>query len=182
MWARFPLLALVLFAATAADAQPRIGADVGVATPTGALGTHRSEGVTATLSASRRAPGFSPRLDVTWARLVDDGAPVGAGTHSGRGDYSSAGIRLSALYRSGGGGVGAYGFLGTGLYTISVERDENPYGDVFWGNHAGVGAEVPIGSVAVSAEVSVVAMVTDYGAGAFNFPTVYVPTTVGVRF
>jgi hypothetical protein len=182
MHARSALLVLVFGVALAADAQPRIGIDLGMAVPTGALGTHRSAGVAATLSAGRRAPGFSPRLDVTWTRLYGDDGPVGVGTNSGRGDYSSAGIRVSALYRSRGRGVAAYGLLGTGLYTISIERDQNPYGDVFWGSHAGVGIEVPIGVAAVSAEVSAVAMVTDYGAGALNFPTVHVPLTVGVRF
>ena len=75
-----------------------------------------------------------------------------------------------------------YGLIGGGLYGLTIERDQNPYGDVFGGLHAGLGIDVPLDRVALMAEIGAVVMATDYGAGAFNFPTVHVPLTVGVRF
>ena len=50
------------------------------------------------------------------------------------------------------------------------------------GGGAGLGIDVPLERVALTAEIGAVAMATDYGAGAFNFPTLHVPLTVGVRF
>ena len=53
---------------------------------------------------------------------------------------------------------------------------------MFGGLHTGLGIDVPLERVALTAEIGAVAMATDYGAGAFNFPTLHVPLTVGVRF
>ena len=169
-----------LVVATAAGAQPRIGLDVGAAVPPGNLGRHRSAGVAATLSASGRGAGLSPRLDVSWARLFDDGSSERVS--SDRGDYTSAGLRLSVMYRSRGRGVAPYGLVGGGLYTLDIEDQRSPYGDLFVGLHAAAGVEVPVRSVALAAEVGAVAMATDYGAYAWDSPTVWVPVTVGVRF
>ena len=176
------LVVLLVVWAAAADAQPRVGVDVGVAVPTGALGEHRSAGVAASVSVGPRASGLTPRLDVALAHLPGDGTVSENGTNSRRGDYTSAGLRLSAVYRARGRGAVPYGLIGGGLYGLTIERDQNPYGDVFGGLHAGLGIDVPLDRVALMAEIGAVVMATDYGAGAFNFPTVHVPLTVGVRF
>ncbi len=176
------VVVLAVCAVGAVEAQPRIGVDLGTAIPTGDLGTHRSAGLAATLSATLRPAGLTPRFEVALARLSGDEPVSENGSNSTRGDYRAVGLRVSAMYRGRGSGLVAYGLAGVGLYGLRIERDVNPYGDVFGGIHLGVGLEVPLGAAALSAEAGAVAMATDYGAGAFNFPTVHVPLTVGVRF
>ena len=175
---------VLAFAALAlpAGAQVQLGVDAGAAVPLGAIGTYRSTGASATVTAGWARSGWSPRADLAVAFLPDPSRPVETGQNSGEGDYTSIGARASLVYRGRGTRAVPYGLAGGGLYRVAVDQDESPYGDWFGGLHLGGGVEVPAGSVTASVEVGVVAMATDYGAGAFNFPTTHVPVTVGVRF
>ncbi|MFN3595892.1 MAG: hypothetical protein ACK41D_01315 [Rubricoccaceae bacterium] len=74
-----------------------------------------------------------------------------------------------------------YALAGAGGYAVAVTDQSNPYGLVS-GVHAGVGLKVPAGATRLLVELQAVGLLTDFGAGEFEFPTVHVPLTVGVRF
>ncbi len=106
------------------------------------------------------------------------------------GDFTSVGLRGSLIARGRIGRVSPYGYAGIGAYAMSTEYGGSVYEGAFKlhysvGPHAGFGLErsVEVGGItAVAIEVEAVAVVTDYGAGDFEFPIVHYPLTVGIRF
>lgn len=178
---RLLFLVISLALAPSAIAQISFGLDVGITTPVGELGTFRSAGPSVTASAGMLKTGWSPRIEFTASRLLADKRPADESFNSIQGTYTSAGAQLSLLYRAGG-RVRPYGMVGGGLYHISIDRDQSPYGSLFAGLQVGVGLDIAAGPIALAVEAEAVVMATDYGAGAFNLPTVHVPVTVGVRF